>query len=459
MFARSTNQSLSFDPPVIVGSPLNIPANCGTGQADAGQFADPFVGADGSVYVLWIGWQLVDTPNCVWVGGINLVKSIDGGATWTPRRIIRPTQGDWGLVDGGVDVYNEPIATADIFGGPFNGNLYMVYANQDTANTAFYDYNVEFTRSVDGGVTWSDPIFVNDDYTGPGAMYDQFHPWLFINEDGLLVSIFYDQRTDPINHYKFDVFASYSFDGGETFTTNHRISDISINPTWLAKSPPPLPNPSGNPLMLPLSPMAGKIAEYIGVTAFHDKITAVWTDTRNGNQDVFGANWHLPFMEPRLLSPIRGAVVTTKKPTFTWATGWKNNDDRYRIEISTDSLFGSILYSTTNDTTSWTLTSESLDNGTYFWRAKGFRISVGDSTIYSPVGKFQVSTYICGDANGNGAVNLLDITYLINFLYRSGPPPNPTQAADVNHSGSVNVLDITYLINFLYKSGPAPSCP
>ena len=67
--------------------------------------------------------------------------------------------------------------------------------------------------------------------------------------------------------------------------------------------------------------------------------------------------------------------------------------------------------------------------------------------------------YTCGDSNGNGTVNALDITFLINFLYKHGPAPNPTQAADVNHSGNLNALDITYLINFLYKHGPAPNCP
>jgi hypothetical protein len=65
----------------------------------------------------------------------------------------------------------------------------------------------------------------------------------------------------------------------------------------------------------------------------------------------------------------------------------------------------------------------------------------------------------CGDANGNGSVNVQDITYLINYLYKGGLAPNPLQSADVNHSGVVNIQDITYLINYLYKSGPALNCP
>ncbi len=30
---------------------------------------------------------------------------------------------------------------------------------------------------------------------------------------------------------------------------------------------------------------------------------------------------------------------------------------------------------------------------------------------------------------------------------------------DVNRNGLVNIQDITYLINFLYKGGSAPACP
>ncbi|GEM_PF-2411104 len=67
--------------------------------------------------------------------------------------------------------------------------------------------------------------------------------------------------------------------------------------------------------------------------------------------------------------------------------------------------------------------------------------------------------WICGDANGNGAVNILDVTFLINYLYKSGPAPDPEASGDVNNSASINILDISYLINYLYKSGPVPNCP
>ncbi|MBN2226828.1 MAG: thrombospondin type 3 repeat-containing protein [candidate division Zixibacteria bacterium] len=75
----------------------------------------------------------------------------------------------------------------------------------------------------------------------------------------------------------------------------------------------------------------------------------------------------------------------------------------------------------------------------------------------------DVCEFICGDANTDGAVNLLDILYLIDFLYGSpyGPPPEPIETGDATGDGSVNLLDILYLIDFLYGNppGPAPICP
>ncbi len=71
----------------------------------------------------------------------------------------------------------------------------------------------------------------------------------------------------------------------------------------------------------------------------------------------------------------------------------------------------------------------------------------------------EILIFECGNVNSNGSVDLLDITYLIAYLYKGGPPPNPIKAANVNGDGAVNLLDITYLISYLYKDGPEPNCP
>jgi len=68
--------------------------------------------------------------------------------------------------------------------------------------------------------------------------------------------------------------------------------------------------------------------------------------------------------------------------------------------------------------------------------------------------------HISGDVNADGVVNLMDMTYLIDYLYRNGAELKPClEVGDVNSSGSVNIQDVTYLVGYLYRSGPAPSCP
>ncbi|MFH2037711.1 MAG: M14 family zinc carboxypeptidase [Candidatus Zixiibacteriota bacterium] len=64
----------------------------------------------------------------------------------------------------------------------------------------------------------------------------------------------------------------------------------------------------------------------------------------------------------------------------------------------------------------------------------------------------------CGDVDNNTLINIIDITYLISYLYKSGPAPYFPTSGDVNGSGNTNILDITYLISFLYKGGPNPAC-
>ena len=72
-----------------------------------------------------------------------------------------------------------------------------------------------------------------------------------------------------------------------------------------------------------------------------------------------------------------------------------------------------------------------------------------------------VSPLMCqrGDVDGDGIINSADVTYLINYLFRNGPPPFPClEAGDANCNGVVNVGDVVYLIDYLFKGGPSPGC-
>ena len=63
-----------------------------------------------------------------------------------------------------------------------------------------------------------------------------------------------------------------------------------------------------------------------------------------------------------------------------------------------------------------------------------------------------------GDATGDGVINIADVMYMINYLYKSGPYPASFEAGDANCDGDHGILDIVFLINYLYKGGPPPGC-
>jgi hypothetical protein len=61
------------------------------------------------------------------------------------------------------------------------------------------------------------------------------------------------------------------------------------------------------------------------------------------------------------------------------------------------------------------------------------------------------------DVNADRNLNVLDISYMINYLYKSGDAPLPViENGDINGDGRINLKDITYLIMYLFKGGPPP---
>ncbi|MEE9443864.1 MAG: dockerin type I domain-containing protein [candidate division Zixibacteria bacterium] len=65
-------------------------------------------------------------------------------------------------------------------------------------------------------------------------------------------------------------------------------------------------------------------------------------------------------------------------------------------------------------------------------------------------------TYLAGDANNDRSVNVGDAVYLVNTVFKGGPPPQPLEAGDSNCDGEINVGDAVNLINYIFKGGDPP---
>jgi hypothetical protein len=73
--------------------------------------------------------------------------------------------------------------------------------------------------------------------------------------------------------------------------------------------------------------------------------------------------------------------------------------------------------------------------------------------------KYVYVEFLRGDCNHDGIINMADVVYLINYLYRVGPAPYPWDAGDVDCDKDIDADDLDYLIAYLYQGGPPPGCP
>jgi len=64
---------------------------------------------------------------------------------------------------------------------------------------------------------------------------------------------------------------------------------------------------------------------------------------------------------------------------------------------------------------------------------------------------------ICGDVDGNTAVNSSDAEYIMYYLGAGGPAPD--FAADADDYDLITIRDAAYLVRYKFESGAAPACP
>ena len=71
----------------------------------------------------------------------------------------------------------------------------------------------------------------------------------------------------------------------------------------------------------------------------------------------------------------------------------------------------------------------------------------------------RAPAFIRGDPDGNGAVQLTDGIFILNFLFLGGDSPSCFEAADADDNGSIQMTDGIYILNFLFLGGAAMPAP
>jgi len=245
----SDDRGQTWAPPVFVGP-------------RGGWLAQPFFLPDGSLVVVFARG---DT-------GLRseLMRAADGGTEFSqPLPVASLAAGQIYEDPVAESSFNEVMVTAD----RQTGTLYATYQAL-TGTAPDRKPQILFIRSSDRGWTWSPPVAVNDTDTRYGG--GVFNPCIAVSPDGQHVTIaFYDKRhnRDNTGGNLVDFFLAESFDGGETWEPNLRLSQVSSD---LRKA----------------SVNSGKrfFGYYHGIVpalGLGVPGVATWIDTRVGNPDPF----------------------------------------------------------------------------------------------------------------------------------------------------------------------------
>jgi hypothetical protein len=241
LFNRSTSTS-----PLTFATPVTLSPVADMSSPDV--FLDgamPAVGINGEVYVIYC--RLLFSGSSLTGESIHLLKSTDGGVNFVnpdsadlaPSKVVaQPTPGPINMGNGSttsIPTGHYPHIAVDRTpaGSPTRGNLYIVFeADPDGPGTDRSD--IFFTRSTNGGVSWSVPRSVN---TGTGVQSgadtttnDNWQPSISVSPvNGQITVIFYDRRSDPANN-DIKVFRAVSTDAGYNWF-DEPISTVAFAPS------------------------------------------------------------------------------------------------------------------------------------------------------------------------------------------------------------------------------------
>jgi sugar lactone lactonase YvrE len=305
-FSRSVDGGESFSDPIAL-NPINF--------ATSGAF--PVVDPNGDIYVFWENED---------ISGIEFVKSTDGGETFSDPALVAGLNltGEPGpstlcsrpALNGFIRIQDFPRAAVDLSSGSSRGNVYVVFNSKPSAED---ESDIFFTRSTDGGANWSSPIRVNDD----GSTNGNFFPEIAVNAVGEISVSWYDRRNSPSN-LDIEYFCAFSVDGGVSFGSNHKITDLAI---------------PGFPTAVNFDPVVAGcyMGEYNAVFADGSEFLYAWGDNRNivttpffpegrSDPDVFFAR------QAATLAPVPSApsdlviARSNSEVNLTWTDPTSNTD-------------------------------------------------------------------------------------------------------------------------------------
>jgi hypothetical protein len=204
-FSRSTDSGATWQ------TPLSIPNAPQWGTLDVASNGNLFIGGGDSGSSFWC---------------IRSSNAQNPGVTPTFDQITTVNMGG-SLVFGGTvnpgGLAGQIFIAVDRSGGATNNNIYMVASVSPFGGNGT---DVMFSRSTDGGLTFSAPHRINDDPVNPNKWH--WFGTIGVAPNGRIDSVWLDSR-NAANNIDSQLFYSYSTDGGVTWAANVAVSN-SFNP-------------------------------------------------------------------------------------------------------------------------------------------------------------------------------------------------------------------------------------
>jgi hypothetical protein len=176
-FSKSVDGGLTYTPARTISQPSE------TGPCPT--YVYPTVDAGGTLFVAIAAFACKSGSSA---GRIFVSRSTDDGKTFSPwvftGAVARGTPGCC-LPN---TTFRDGILEHMVASPTYSGHVYLAYEDFDGTQ-----FDTKFVQSIDGGVTWSAPVTVNDPVT-VGDATDQFQPEVAAGPGGGVAVAFYDRR-------------------------------------------------------------------------------------------------------------------------------------------------------------------------------------------------------------------------------------------------------------------------
>ena len=280
------------------------------------------VGPDGEVYVAGAGQ----------FGSLTVTKSSTAQnpvfpVSWnfTTQAYVDGELQGWTSVNP-AGLQGQANICVDNSGGPGNGYVYVLASVQRLSNGDPAD--VMFARSTNGGQTWDPPVRVNDD---AGSSRYQWFGTMSVAPGGRIDAIWLDTRDALPGAYNSSLYYSFSFDHGQTWSVNERLSEaFDPHVGW---------------------PNQEKMGDYFDMKSDNQSAHLAWAGTFNGEQDVYYARITptitATHQKPQMVtSP---AISCSPNPFSGQATIAYYVPTSGEVEIAVYDLFGKKIKALVND--------------------------------------------------------------------------------------------------------------